>query len=285
MATVSIDRLTSLCGGSRVLAWLLAVNVGVWAVCFVVWLCGGESYAVAALCLPGNTAELLTRPWVIATYMVTHLSVLHMLFNVLWLYWFGLILLVTMRERDLLTLYIGGGLFGGILYLLYPLLGFAPAGGYLCGASASVLAIMTAAAIRMPDYRINLFIIGAVKLKWLALVSIILAFAGTGGGMSGAQSAHVGGVLFGLAFGLAIRKGISPRRLCRRCGKMRNLTDDTHRKGDKVADFLTSKQKDRARLDELLDKISITGYGGLSRKEKKELEALSRRIGDGHIGK
>lgn len=277
MATISIDTLTRICGGSRRLAWLLAANIAIWAVSFVMWLAGAENLAATALCLPGNPTTWLTRPWTLATYMVTHLSVLHLLFNMLWLYWFGIILLTTLRDRDLLTLYIGGGVTGGILYLLFPLLG-GMQGGYLCGASASVLSVMTAAAIRTPDYRINLLLIGCVKLKWLALVSILLTFAGAGGGMSGAQCAHFGGVAFGAAVGLALRRGVSLSRIFRLRPKEKK--EDRRRRGDKVADFLKARAQDRQRLDELLDKINISGYSSLSRREKKELEGLSRRIGN-----
>lgn len=62
-------------------------------------------------------------------------------------------------------------------------------------ASASVLAVIAASAIRTPDLRLYLFLIGEVKLKWVALGCIVLTFAGVGGGNAGGQAAHVGGVL------------------------------------------------------------------------------------------
>ena len=92
---------------------------------------------------------------------------------------------------------------GGIAYIVAAALGMA-AGAYLCGASSAVLAIMSVVAIAMPDYELNLFIFGRVKLKWFALVCILLTLLGSGGSQAGTV-AHIGGVLCGVAYGM-IRK-------------------------------------------------------------------------------
>lgn len=100
--------------------------------------------------------------------------------------------------------------------------GMSDSGSYLCGASASVLAVIAASAIRTPDARLYLFLIGEVKLKWVALGCIVLTFAGVGGGNAGGQAAHVGGVLFGVLFTLAINAGYDPVK--RFADKMRDVS-------------------------------------------------------------
>ena len=104
--------------------------------------------------------------------MFTHYSPLHILFNMLWLYWFAR-LIKGLTPTRLLTLYIGGGLAGGLAFLMWH---SSPAP--LCGASASVLALMTAAAILDPDRRLGLFLVGEIKLKWIAVGAIALTMLG-----------------------------------------------------------------------------------------------------------
>ena len=73
---------------------------------------------VRYLAVPTNLEALSTRPWTIFSYMFTHKDFFHLLFNVLWLYWFGKIFLSYFSERQLLSLYILGGISGAVLYIL-----------------------------------------------------------------------------------------------------------------------------------------------------------------------
>lgn len=238
------------------------------------------------LCVPADIARLLTAPWTPFTYMFVQYDFWHLLFNLLWLCWFGRLLLTTLSGRHLLFLYIGGGLSGAFLYLIFFTLapfGFSW-GGYLCGASASILAIIVTSAIRTPDMRLSLFLIGSVKMKWVALVCILLTLLGGGGGNGGAQAAHIGGLLFGLAFALNLKKGrdLSKAFYIKREPNLKKERKTTIRKPEVNADAInmafSGKLNDTNRLDELLDKIRTSGYGSLTSSEKTELNALSRKI-------
>ena len=76
------------------------------------------NFTMQWLCVPASPPLFLHRIWTATTYMVTHYDFLHLLFNMLWLFWFGRMLLTTLSERHLLWLYVGGGLFGASLYIL-----------------------------------------------------------------------------------------------------------------------------------------------------------------------
>lgn len=261
-----------ICRGSRWLAWLTAVNICVWlllmavaVVCRLVHLSDGISIWIE---LPGYFPAFLSRPWTLATYMVVQHDVLHMLFNVLWLYWFGTILLTTLSDRHLASLYIGGGICGGLMFLAGSALGMG--GGWLCGSSASVLAVMCGAAVRTPDHRINLFLIGSVRLKWVALVCGLLTLAGGGG----TQAAHFGGILWGIASGIMLRNGVDVTRMLQR----RRRPAEPRRRAEAVVSAIERSRRDRERLDELLDKIRMSGYDSLSRRERGELQDLSKRL-------
>ncbi|MDE6695290.1 MAG: rhomboid family intramembrane serine protease [Muribaculaceae bacterium] len=265
-------------GGSQTLAWLTLGLPLVWIVVTLLSLSGRMMHfnmpIAEWLTLPSSFAIFLTRPWTLITYMAVHFDVLHMLFNVLWLYWFGRILINTLFDRHLLLAFVGGGLAGGILFLLSAAAGFGS--GWLCGCSAAVIAVMCVAAIRLPDHQINLFLIGEVKLKWVAVICCLLTFFGGGGN----QAAHIGGLLWGVALGLMLRAGNDPSLWLSRLKwhPSSNAGGNSKRNADKMVKVLKDRQNDMQRLDQLLDKIRLSGYESLSRKERKELDDLSRHL-------
>lgn len=267
------------CSDSPTLASLTLTLVAVWLAAMLSTLLGRwlhfADFFTLWLTLPSQFDVFLTRPWTLVTYMAVHFDFLHMLFNVLWLYWFGNILLITLADRHLAYYFIGGGVAGGVFFLVWSALG--PGGGWLCGASAAVIAVMCGAAFRLPDHEINLFLIGSVRLKWVALICCVLTFLGGGGN----QAAHVGGLAWGLATALMIRNGFDPASrlsdLFRKHGGS-GKSGDRRRSPGKMIDALQQHRNDTERLDQLIDKIRISGYGSLSARERKELNELSKRL-------
>lgn len=307
--TAFIDSFRRFCG-SRALSLLLLANclifVAVWLAVIVGNYLGVQgNFTMEWLCVSSSAAVALRHAWTSLTYMGVHYDFLHLLFNMLWLFWFGRVLLTTLSDRHLLLIYAGGGLLGAVMYVaahaIWPEI--SPQGSYLCGASASVLAVMAASAIRTPDMRMYLFLIGEVKLKWVAIVCIAFTFAGVGGGNAGGQAAHVGGVLFGVAYMLALKYGLTHRRkkvddkgsdginfdeilgmLSKKIKEAPKIVtrQNVRRDGHAVAKAVQGKLSDTGRLDSLLDKIRMSGYNSLTDSEKKELNALSQRLQNPH---
>ena len=114
---------------------------------------------------------------------------------------FGRIFIDFFSLRHFVGTYILGGLFGGVAFVLsynvFPY--FEPYVGisYLIGASASVLAIVVASAVRNPGYRINLLLIGRVKLSTFALVTVAISVFMLAGNNAGGNFAHLGGAVAG----------------------------------------------------------------------------------------
>ena len=263
----------------RVLYTLLGINCAVFFILSVAALVarfGAPEWSLLPgwFEMPGSVSAWIMRPWTLLTYMVTQVEFLHLFFNMLWLIWFGDILMSTLGQRHLLGLYLCGGVVGGLLYLAaaswVPAL--CPPGSVLIGSSASVLAVMAATAFRSPDYTFHLFFIGDVRLKWIAVFMIVLAFIGLGGGNAGGQVAHIGGVAFGSLQGLLLRRGID---IFGRHGRSRQ---QLRRRPAKVLSAIDQHRRDAARLDELLDKIRISGFNSLNKKEREELDRLSQKI-------
>lgn len=273
------------CGGSSVLAALLTVNIAVGIAVMLIDFAGrlfgfDTAFLHSVLTLPASPRMLLIRFWTPLTYMWVHFSPLHLLFNMLWLYWFGLMLLDAADQRRLLRLYIGGGLCGALFYILSSLLtpGYA---GNLAGSSAAVMSVMTAAALAMPERRVRLFLIGDVKLKWIAAVTILLTLFGGGGGAP-AVWAHVGGIAFGAGYHFYAKK-FRMRSIFRRAGRARRNMANAGRPAsvsneDASRTQRTAQDDSHARLDELLDKIRISGYASLTPEERRELNSISDKL-------
>lgn len=137
--------------------------------------------------------------------------ILHILFNMLWLYWFGALFLMFFSAKHLRGAYILGGICGGLLYMaafnIFPY--FRPMVDYsfMLGASASVLAIVAATAYREPNYPIRLFLFGTIRLKYLALIVIGTDLLFITSSNAGGHIAHLGGALAGLWFAAGLSKG------------------------------------------------------------------------------
>ncbi len=242
--------------------------------------------------LPSSLPMLLSRPWTLISYMFAQYDLLHLLFNLLWLYWFGIILSAITPPRRLLALYLLGGLGGALLFLLsYNLLPyFAHHIGMLIGSSAAVMAIVTASAILMPDFRMNLLFIGPVKLKWIAIASIALVILGVSGSNAGGEIAHIGGILTGTVYALNLKKGrdittpivkifdVMTSIKIKKAPKYTPKTEYSRPSSSARHSASEPDDNDRAELDSILDKIKKSGYAGLTAEERKRLFDISRNI-------
>ena len=260
--------------------------------------------------MPASLTHFLRHPWTIITYMFMHASVMHLLFNMLWLYWFGRLFLFFFSARHLRGVYFLGGICGGLLYLcaynVFPF--FIPYSGYtyMVGASAAVLAIVAAVAYREPDFRVNLILLGSFPLKYFALLVIgfDLLFVTTDN--AGGHIAHLGGALGGLLFAYFLNKGNDlthylnkvidfccyPSAFFLKSRKPRMKVNYGGKTGKTVNEWNSSysepeQQIDdepqfqsadkQARINEIREKIKHSGYQGLTEEEKKELFNTSIR--------
>ncbi|MFC6103787.1 rhomboid family intramembrane serine protease [Olivibacter domesticus] len=219
------------------------------------------------LALPADLGALLYKPWTILTYMFTQQDFFHFLFNMLWLYWIGIIFLDFLNNRQLTFTYIAGGLTGGIIFLI--LYQFIPAfqaqQAILIGSSGSVYAVVIATATLVPDYTIRMLFFGNVRLKYLAAAFIVLNILGLAGNNIGGNLAHLGGGLFGFLYIIQLRRGNDWSKLFKaRNKKLRVIKNE---KGPKGKTPFTNQEY----IDSILDKISQSGYNSLSKAEKEAL--------------
>lgn len=297
----AIDRLRSAFASSGMLMKIIYINIGIFValrLCAIVCLFSGNPGYIDTILswikLPSSPATLLTRPWTLLTYMFAQYDLWHIIFNMLWLYWFGTLFRMVANDRQLLVLYIYGGIAGGVLfmagYAALPL--FHDTYGVLIGSSASVIAIVTAVAILMPDFKMYLLLIGAVAVKWIAIASILLVLIGLTSSNAGGEIAHIGGILMGILFALRYKKGVditapfvrladSLSSMTRRPKAQPYTRTSTRSAISATTDGTPSgglTPDERRELDIILEKIKKSGYSALTPAERDRLFSVSRRI-------
>ena len=276
---------------SGVLSRLIIVNVGVWVLVQVVFVIGWafkspdlmtEQFVLDYFALPASFDLLILRPWTIITYMFLHVSFWHILFNMLWLYWFGRIFIQYLNERQILTTYILGGIAGGLLYILafnlLPVFREALPLARALGASASVMAIVMAISLYIPNFALNLLFIGRVKIFYLALALFVIDFFMIRHGNSGGHIAHIGGALYGFIYVHYLRRG---RDLSKMIPKFRfkrrkfvvkkkegGSGSEVHQRPMTDDEYNRHRAENQKVIDHILDKISKSGYDSLTKEEK-----------------
>lgn len=237
------------------------------------------SYTYDYLALPSYLPKLLNRFWTPLTYMFMHSGIFHILFNMLWLYWMGQIFEDFLGNKRIVGLYLLGGFAGAALYVasynIFP--AFTESGALLTssavGASASVMAIIVAAATIVPEYTISLMFIGPVRLKWLVLIYVIIDFLGITGPNAGGEIAHLGGALIGFIYVKQLQKGNDWIASISSLFKPRRKLKVVSNNKDKHANDMPRQEE----VDRILDKISKTGYDNLSKQEKDILFRASKK--------
>jgi membrane associated rhomboid family serine protease len=251
------------------------------------------------LSVPASIDALLTKAWTPLTYMFTHQGFIHLLFNLLWLWWFGKIFLAYCSQRKLVSLYIMGGLAGALLYVavfnIFPAFAGTVHVSIALGASASVMALVIATAVYLPEMELHLLFFGRVKLKYLALITFLITSIFDFSVNTGGKIAHIGGALMGLAYGYGLKNGkdigawiniildffvnlFKPgKKMKVTYKKVKTESDARQTKTDH--DYNKARAERQKAVDYILDKISKGGYDSLTREEKEILFSESQKKG------
>ncbi|MBR1550862.1 MAG: rhomboid family intramembrane serine protease [Muribaculaceae bacterium] len=296
-----IDDLKTRYSQGSMLMRFIYINIAVFVVLHVLTLISlllgiDTGWPLRLVEVPTDWQQLLRRPWTLVTYMFAHYEMLHILFNMLWFYWLGRIFLEFFMPRQLGGLYVLGGLGGAAFFVLaYNLLPhFAGQPGMLLGASASVIAIVVAAAVYAPDYKIGLLFIGEISLKWVAIITVGIDLLSFDTGNAGGHIAHLGGALTGALWALNIKRGhdiTNPINTVidivvgavKRLGSKKQGGSGGVKAENVSSEHQSARQESRAqsvdeeRLDRILAKIKQSGYTALTDDEKDFLFNASRK--------
>ena len=267
---------------------LIYWNVGLFAIPGIVFgllsLFGTNIDYLQYVSLDSAPASLVWKPWSIITYAVFHSGIFHLLFNMIVLHFATRLFTTYFNQKQLVGLYILGGIFAGLLYILSYLVlpVFQNSSSTLVGASGSIMAILFAAVTYNPYMEIRLLLIGRVKLWHIAVVLIVLDLIQLPTSNTGGHLAQLGGALFGYVFIVLLRKGtdltdgitkilhfFAPTS---KASTQKTPFKKVHKNYNPTPTFTESrivkKDKTQQQIDEILDKISASGYDSLSKEEK-----------------
>ncbi len=232
--------------------------------------------------MPTSLNDFLYHPWTIVTSMFAHFGFLHILLNMVMLFFIGRIFEKVFDGKKLVYTYLLGGFAGGALEIIAHLIFPGMYGQYtsVVGASGAVMALFVLLGFGRPDLKVSLFIFPPVRLIWLAVIYIAIDFFRLGTNDGVAHFAHLGGAIVGFIgsqniynsnnlitrfqrfserfLGLFKRKKRSHLKV-KRGPEVHNMTDEEYN-----ADAKARQQE----IDRILDKISKSGYESLSKREK-----------------
>ncbi len=253
-------------------------------------------------CISDDWYTNLLHLWSVFTHMFLHTDFFHLLWNMLFLYWFGRITGDLLGDRHILPLYLLGGLFGALIYFLSATLlpDYYLVGSYALGASAAVMAIVAAAGVTAPDYTIHLFLLGPIRLKFIVGVLILLDIVGIGSlSNTGGHFAHLGGVFLGYMYVNQMRSNgadwsvpvnrtidsistffsniFKSNKGPRKVYKNPDASKFQKSKGSARSDKTATQGSHQEALDSILDKIKRDGYDSLSSEEKEFLFNASKK--------
>lgn len=262
---------------------LIFVNVVLFAVPFVIsalFFLGGVNFSpLPYVSLSSSVSDLTWKPWSPISYMFFHAGIWHLIVNMLMLAFSGRLFLTFFTQKQLLGLYLLGGLFAGAVYILAYLVfpGLSSLNVSLVGASASIMAILFGAVSYSPLMEVRLLLIGRVKLWHIGIVFLLidliqLPMSNTGGHLS-----HLGGAFFGYLYIAALKRGsdwatpvANLFELFSSNRKKKTPFKKVYKNPNPQPRASSSVTKDRVQqqIDEILDKISKSGYESLTQNEK-----------------
>lgn len=261
-----------------VLTWLIAINCVAFVVVCAVSAVGQFASADVSwlynwFFLSSSGWHLLTHPWQILTYAFIHGNFIHFIINILLLAMAGKLFKEFFSIRDFVGLYLLAALIGGFGFVIA--CEIMHVYGMLSGCSAPVMALIVAPAVYAPDYEIYLTLIGRVKLKWIALVYVVITLLNMFSLNWAGQFAHVGGIVTGAVFAWMLKK--KRVNITAWIWKTVDSVSNRNKPKFKVAyqnpDFRVKTEKEL--LDDILDKIKISGYDSLSATEREFLRKMA----------
>ena len=198
----------------------------------------------------------------------------------LFLYWFGKIINDNIGNNALISLYILGGIIGGLLYMaiynIIPYYGNQINQSLMLGASAGVFSVVVSSATLIPNYTFHLLFIGPIRIKYIALFYVASSFFDITGNNSGGEIAHLGGALIGYLYIKQLQNGNNMGDPIIRILNFFHKPK-TNKSKDDYSYQNINKEISQDDIDKILDKISESGYSSLSKSEKEKLFNASKK--------
>jgi membrane associated rhomboid family serine protease len=232
--------------------------------------------------LSSNPNDCLYFPYTFFTYIFLHAGFWHLFFNMMILNFSSRLFLTFFTQKQFLGLYLLSGIFAGLCYVgLSYFLGF---NSYVVGASGAIMGILVATTTYQPLMIVRLFLFGNVKLWHLTGVILLLFLLQIGLDNTGGQIAHFGGALFGIIY-IKLLQNVTDLSVIvtsiidffvnlfnpKKSTPFKKVHVNPKKPFVKSQSKIVVKDKTQQQIDEILDKISQSGYDSLTAEEKEFL--------------
>jgi membrane associated rhomboid family serine protease len=232
--------------------------------------------------LTSNPSDLLWKPWSILSYSFFHSGFFHLFFNLIILNFSCNLFLTFFTERQLLGLYLLAAVFSGLVFIItfylmnivYPIV----------GASGAIMGVLVATATYQPLMNLRLLIIGTVKLWHVTVVILLIDLIQIQSDNSGGHLAHLAGAFLGYIYIKLLLNGTDLSKIVSNLvdfvvnlfqKKSSNPFKKVHKNYNvpvnKSTSRIINKSRTQTQIDEILDKISRSGYDCLTKEEKEFL--------------
>lgn len=235
-----------------------------------------QNFVINWFALPAGLNDFIYKPWTLISFAFIHQGFFHVLSNLLVLYYLGNLFLDFYSKKQFLNCYFSGSIFGGIVFLGYYYFIDTSEALPLAGASAAVTAIFIAIATKIPRYALQLRFVGSVELWVMAAIWVVLSILQIANPEKGSAIAHISGAVFGFIYAKQSEKGNDIGKWfesmvgfftnafgTKKSGPLKTV----HKSEKRSTSEEVSKTKQR-KINDILDKISKSGYESLSQEEK-----------------
>jgi membrane associated rhomboid family serine protease len=234
------------------------------------------------IALSSETTVFVFKPWTLISYAFFHDGFGHLFFNMLVLNFSSTLFLTFFNQKQWLGLYVLSAIFAGIVFIFgYYLLHLSAS---IVGASAAIMAILVATTTYSPLMNVRLLLIGNVKLWHITLVILVIDLMQIRMDNSGGHIAHLAGAFFGFIYIKLLENGTDLSKIVTNTVNFfvnlfskssgtpfKKVHKNYKMPVEKKASRIITKNKQQQQVDEILDKISRSGYDSLTKEEKEFL--------------
>lgn len=225
---------------------------------------------------------VLYKPWTLVTYAFFHYGFFHLFFNMMILNFSSRLFLTYFTQKQYLGLYFLAAIFSGLVFVLsFYLLGNS---SMMVGASAAIMALLVATTTYQPLMEIRLLLIGNVKLWHITAVLLLIDLLQIQMSNTGGHIAHLSGAFFGYIYIKLLQNGTDLSRIVtniitffttifdkKKATPFKKVHVNDKKTIVKKESKIVIKDKTQQQIDEILDKISQSGYDSLTQEEKEFL--------------
>ena len=225
---------------------------------------------------------VLYKPWTLVTYAFFHYGFFHLFFNMMILNFSSRLFLTYFTQKQYLGLYFLAAIFSGLVFVLsFYLLGNS---AMMVGASAAIMALLVATTTYQPLMEIRLLLIGNVKLWHITAVLLLIDLLQIQMSNTGGHIAHLSGAFFGYIYIKLLQNGTDLSRIVtntitffatifdkKKATPFKKVHVNDKKTIVKKESKIVIKDKTQQQIDEILDKISQSGYDSLTQEEKEFL--------------